>query len=138
LTTPVVCEPSFTEGATIVTNAANKPYWEKSFTAPATIAPDEQSKAHKKPSIQAVSDKYVITDGKQTIEVYTTMGDQHTDELMVAYILPAKILVEADSYSPGPPNAPPPSPVPLTPGNRPADSFLSTRPLIAPPGRRDI
>jgi glyoxylase-like metal-dependent hydrolase (beta-lactamase superfamily II) len=100
------------EGATIVTNAANKPYWEKSFTAPATIAPDEQSKAHKKPSIQAVSDKYVITDGKQTIEVYTTMGDQHTDELMVAYILPAKILVEADSYSPGPPNAPPPSPVP--------------------------
>jgi glyoxylase-like metal-dependent hydrolase (beta-lactamase superfamily II) len=100
------------EGVTIVTNAANKPYWEKAFMAPATIAPDEQSKAHKKPSIQAVADKYVITDGKQTIEVYNTVGDGHTNELMIAYILPAKILVEADSYSPGPPNTPPPSPVP--------------------------
>jgi glyoxylase-like metal-dependent hydrolase (beta-lactamase superfamily II) len=100
------------EGATIVTHASNKPYWEKTFMAPATIAPDAQSKAHKKPSIQAVTDKYVITDGKQSIEVYNTMGDQHSDELMVAYILPAKILVEADSYSPGPANAPPPNPVP--------------------------
>jgi glyoxylase-like metal-dependent hydrolase (beta-lactamase superfamily II) len=100
------------EGATIVTNAANKPYWEKTFMAPAAISPDEQSKAHKKPSIQAVDGKYVITDGKQTIEVYNTVGDGHTDELMVAWILPAKILVEADSFSPGPPNAPPPSPVP--------------------------
>jgi glyoxylase-like metal-dependent hydrolase (beta-lactamase superfamily II) len=100
------------EGATIVTEASNKPYFGKTFMAAATIDPDAQSKAHKKPSLQAVTDKFVITDGKQTIEVYPTKGDQHTDELMVAYILPAKILVEADSYSPGPPNAPPPNPVP--------------------------
>jgi glyoxylase-like metal-dependent hydrolase (beta-lactamase superfamily II) len=100
------------EGVTIVTNAANKPYWEKSFMAPATIAPDEQSKTHKKPIIQGVADKYEITDGKQTIDIYNTVGDGHTNELMIAYILPAKILVEADSYSPGPPNTPPPSPVP--------------------------
>jgi glyoxylase-like metal-dependent hydrolase (beta-lactamase superfamily II) len=100
------------EGATIVTNASNKPYWEKTFMAPATIVPDAQSKAHRKPSIQAVTDKYVITDGKQSIEIYNTTGDSHSDELMVAYILPAKVLVEADSYSPGPANAPPPNPVP--------------------------
>jgi glyoxylase-like metal-dependent hydrolase (beta-lactamase superfamily II) len=100
------------EGATIVTNASNKPYWEKTFMAPATIVPDAQSKAHRKPSIQAVTDKYVITDGKQSIEIYNTTGDSHSDELMIAYILPAKVLVEADSYSPGPANAPPPNPVP--------------------------
>jgi glyoxylase-like metal-dependent hydrolase (beta-lactamase superfamily II) len=100
------------EGATIVTHASNKPYWEKTFMAPATIEPDEQAKAHKKPSIQAVTDKYAITDGKQSIEVYSTVGDGHTDELLIAYILPAKVLVEADSFSPGPANAPPPNPVP--------------------------
>ncbi len=100
------------EGITVVTHASNKAYFEKSFTAPATIVPDEQSKAKKKPSIQAVNDKYVITDGKQSIEVYSTVGDQHTDELLVAYIPSAKVLVEADSYSPGPANAPAPSPVP--------------------------
>jgi glyoxylase-like metal-dependent hydrolase (beta-lactamase superfamily II) len=100
------------EGSTIVTHASNKPYWEKTFMAPATIVPDAQSTAHKKPSTQAVTDKYVITDGKQSIEVYNTTGDGHTDELLVAYIPSVKALVEADSFSPGPPNAPAPSPVP--------------------------
>jgi glyoxylase-like metal-dependent hydrolase (beta-lactamase superfamily II) len=100
------------EGATIVTDASNKPYFEKTFVAPATIVPDAQSKARKKPSIQAVKDKYVITDGKQTIEVYATKGDTHTEELAIAYLPGPKILIEADSYSPGPPNAPVPSPAP--------------------------
>lgn len=100
------------EGTTIVTHASNKPYWEKSFMAPATLVPDAQSKAQKKPLIQEVANKYVITDGKQSIEVYNTTGDDHTDELLIAYIPSAKVLVEADSYSPGPPNAPPPNPVP--------------------------
>ena len=99
-------------GATIVTHASNKAYFEKTFLAAATLVPDAQSKAKKKPVIQPVTDKYVITDGKQSVEVHATMGDGHTDELMVAYVLPARILVEADSYSPGPPMAPPPSPVP--------------------------
>jgi len=100
------------EGSTIVTHASNKPYWEKTFTAPATMVPDAQSKARRKPIIQGVTDKYVITDGKQSIEVYNTTGDSHTDELLIAYIPSAKVLVEADSYSPGPPNAPAPNPVP--------------------------
>jgi glyoxylase-like metal-dependent hydrolase (beta-lactamase superfamily II) len=100
------------EGATIVTDASNAPYFAKTFVAPATMVPDAQSKAKKKPSIQAVKDKYVITDGKQTIEYYTTKGDTHTDELAIAYLPGAKILVEADSFSPGPPNAPAPSPAP--------------------------
>jgi len=55
---------------------------------------------------------YVLTDGTQTIEAYATQGDMHTDELLVFYLPKPKILVEADSYSPGPPNTPPPSPVP--------------------------
>ncbi len=100
------------EGATIVTDASNAPYFAKTFVAPASMVPDAQSKAKKKPSIQAVKDKYVITDGKQTIEYYTTKGDTHTDELAVAYIPSAKILVEADSFSPGPSNAPAPNPAP--------------------------
>jgi glyoxylase-like metal-dependent hydrolase (beta-lactamase superfamily II) len=100
------------EGATIVTHQSNKPYFEKSFKAPAALAPDEQAKKPKKASFVAVSDKYVLTDGKQTIEVYSTQGDTHTDELLVAYLPGPKILVEADSYSPGPPNTPAPSPAP--------------------------
>jgi len=97
------------EGATIVTDASNKAFFTKTFAAPAMLSPDMQSKAKKKANIQAVTDKYVITDGKQTIEVYATKGDTHTDELSMVYLPGPKILVEADSFSPGPPNAPMPS-----------------------------
>jgi glyoxylase-like metal-dependent hydrolase (beta-lactamase superfamily II) len=94
------------EGATIVTHVSNKPYWEKTFMAPAALVPDTQTKARKAPVIETVGDKHVITDGKKAIEVYNTVGDSHSNELLVAYLPASKILVEADSYSPGtPPSA---------------------------------
>lgn len=97
------------EGATVVTHVSNKPFFEKTFAAPATIVPDAQSKAHKTPVFETVTDKHVISDGKRTVEVYNTVGDSHSDELSVVYIPAAKILVEADSYSPGPAGAAPPA-----------------------------
>jgi glyoxylase-like metal-dependent hydrolase (beta-lactamase superfamily II) len=100
------------EGATVVTHESNKSYFQQTFQAPATIAPDMQAKNPKMPMIQGVSDKFVLTDGKQTLEVYPTQGDTHSDELMVVYFPGPKILVEADSYSPAAGNAPPPSPAP--------------------------
>ena len=100
------------EGATIVTHQSNVPYFQKTFQAPATISPDAQSKSPKPGTFQGVTDKYVLTDGTQTIEAYATQGDTHTDELLVFYLPKPKILVEADSFSPGPPNTPPPSPAP--------------------------
>lgn len=100
------------EGATIVTHVSNKAFFEKTFMAPATLARDAQSKTHKAPVFETVGDKHVVTDGKKTIEVYNTVGDSHANALLVAYLPASKILVEADSYSPGPPNAAPPNPVP--------------------------
>jgi glyoxylase-like metal-dependent hydrolase (beta-lactamase superfamily II) len=97
------------EGATIVTHASNVPYFEKTLTAPATMVPDRQAKETKPPMLQGVSEKYVITDGKQTIEVYPTAGDTHTKEYTLIYLPGPKILVEADAFSPGPPDAPPPA-----------------------------
>jgi glyoxylase-like metal-dependent hydrolase (beta-lactamase superfamily II) len=97
------------EGATVVTHASNVPYFEKILTAPATVVPDRQGKAQKPPMLQGVSEKYVMTDGKQTIEVYPTPGDTHTKEYTFIYLPGPKILVEADAFSPGPPDAPPPA-----------------------------
>ena len=100
------------EGATIVTNESNKAYFEKTTQAPATIAPDAQSKNPKRAVIEGVKDKFVLKNGNKSLEVYATQGDTHTDELMVVYLPASRILVEADSYSPGPPNAPLPPVVP--------------------------
>jgi glyoxylase-like metal-dependent hydrolase (beta-lactamase superfamily II) len=97
------------QGATIVTHQSNVPYFEKTVMAPATLVADSQAKNPKSPKFQGVSDKYVMTDGKQTIEIYPTGGDTHTKEYTLIYLPKAKILVEADAYSPGPPNTPPPA-----------------------------
>jgi len=100
------------EGATVLTHDSNRAFFEKTLTAPATMSPDAQVKSPKTPMIQAVTDKFVLTDGKQTIEVYATQGDTHTDELLIAYLPKPRILVEADSYSPPAEGTPPPSPAP--------------------------
>jgi glyoxylase-like metal-dependent hydrolase (beta-lactamase superfamily II) len=97
------------EGATVVTHQSNVPYFEKTLAAPATIGPDAQSKSPKKPTLQGVSGKDIITDGKQTIEIYATAGDTHTNEYTLIYLPRPRILVEGDAYSPGPPDAPPPA-----------------------------
>jgi glyoxylase-like metal-dependent hydrolase (beta-lactamase superfamily II) len=97
------------EGATVVTHQSNVPFLENALAAPATIAPDTQAKSMKRPTFQGVSEKYVITDGKQTIEVYPTAGDTHTNEYTLIYLPASKILVEGDAYSPGPADAPPPA-----------------------------
>jgi glyoxylase-like metal-dependent hydrolase (beta-lactamase superfamily II) len=102
------------EGATIVTHASNVPYFEKTLVAPATIAPDTQAKAQKMPLFQAVSDTFEITDGRQRIQVYATTGDTHTNEYTLIYLPGPRILVEADAWSPGPADAPPP---PMPPPN---------------------
>jgi glyoxylase-like metal-dependent hydrolase (beta-lactamase superfamily II) len=101
------------EGATIVTHQSNVPYFEKTVVAPATVAPDQQAKNQRQPMFQAVSEKTVLTDGKQTIEIYPTSGDTHTNEYTLIYLPGPRILVEADAYSPGPADAPvPPMPPP--------------------------
>ena len=74
------------EGATVVTHASNVRYFEKTLAAPATVVPDRQGKEQKPPMLQGVSEKYVITDGKQTIEVYPTAGDTHTKEYTFIYL----------------------------------------------------
>jgi glyoxylase-like metal-dependent hydrolase (beta-lactamase superfamily II) len=102
------------EGATVVTHQSNVPYFQKTVVAPATIAPDLQGKSPKQPTFQGVSEKYAITDGRQTIEVYPTSGDTHTNEYTLVYLPASRILVEGDAYSPGPADAPPP---PMPPPN---------------------
>jgi len=100
------------QGITVVMHESNKDYFEKMFQRPATIIPDMLAKNPKPAMIQGVTDKFVLSDGKQTVEVYTTEDDTHTDDLLVVYLPGPKILVEADSYSPQSADTPPPSPPP--------------------------
>jgi len=115
------------EGATIVTQAQNKAYFERAFATPNTIAPDRLAKSGKKAKVVAVSDKMVMRDGTRTVELYHVADSHHSDTFLMVYLPKERILIEADSFTPGPPNAPPPSQ--LNPNNTNLVDNLKTRGL---------
>ena len=102
------------EGATIIAQAGNLPYFQEVLALPHTIKPDKEAEVKKKPVLEAVADKRVLTDGKQTLELYHLAGTNHSDTILIGYLPKAKILIEADVWNPAPPNTPP---VPATKEN---------------------
>lgn len=102
------------EGATVITNAINKPFYDQIFKPKHTLAPDKLSKTPKLPTYVLVTDKYVLTDGTQKIELYPMKDDNHAEGMLLAYIPSGKILVEADEWNPPAADAPPPANAPLS------------------------
>jgi len=97
------------EGATIVTQAQNKPYFERAFATPNTIAADSMAKSGKKPRFKVFDDKLVLSDGTRSVEIYHVADSHHSDALVMVLLPKEKLLIEGDSFTPGPPNAPPPA-----------------------------
>ncbi|HEY2930692.1 MAG TPA: MBL fold metallo-hydrolase [Acidobacteriota bacterium] len=97
------------EGATIVTHQINKPFYQKTFKAPHTIAPDRQSRARKNPKIVTVGAKHVLSDKTRTLEIHHIQGNSHNEGILMAWLPKEKLLVEVDVYTPLAPNAPPPA-----------------------------
>jgi glyoxylase-like metal-dependent hydrolase (beta-lactamase superfamily II) len=93
------------EGITIITAAANKPYYEQIAKSPHTIVPDLLAKTPKIPTVEAVAAKRVLTDATQTLEIYPLPTD-HSSTMLVGYIPKAKILYEVDVFNAPAANAP--------------------------------
>lgn len=96
------------EDVTIITHEMNKPYYEKTLAMPRTLKPDSASKAPKEPKFQTVTDKYEITDGTRTVQLYN-VKNTHNPGMVVAYLPKEKILIEPDLFTPLPPKAPLPA-----------------------------
>jgi glyoxylase-like metal-dependent hydrolase (beta-lactamase superfamily II) len=94
------------EGIPIITNEQNKAFYLQAWKAPHTMQPDKLSRSSKKAKLITVKDKYGITDGTQTIDLYFIEGNNHNGDMMMAYLPKQKVLVEADLFTPPPPNGP--------------------------------
>lgn len=105
------------DGATIVTQARNKAFFEKTLATPSTIAPDHLAKSGRKARVESVGEKRTISDGTRTVELYRIGESHHTDSFLMVYLPKEKLLIQADGYTPGPPNAPPPAPGQANPNN---------------------
>jgi hypothetical protein len=104
------------EGATVLTHQVNKAFLEKVGTLPHTLNPDKLAESKRKPAVEAVTGKRVLTDGNHIVELHHMTNILHHDGLLLVYLPKQKVLIQADAYNPAAqPNATPPAtPSPYT------------------------
>jgi len=98
------------EGATVVTMAANVPYFERVLGTANTIRSDRMAQSNARPRLQGVQgDKGTLADATRTIEIHKIVGGPHSDSMLMVYLPKEKLLIQADAFTPPPPNTPPPA-----------------------------
>ena len=106
------------EGATLITTAGNRGYFEKMASATRTIDPDALSRNGRKPVIETIQNKKrVFSDDEHTVEVYDIGPGPHAKEMLIVYLPKEKILFQGDLL-----NLPSATKV-VTPGNETTAHF---------------
>ena len=58
------------------------------------------AKSGRKPVVEGVQDKRVMTDGTRTVEIHHIAGNAHCEGLLMVYLPKEKLLSEADVFTP--------------------------------------
>jgi hypothetical protein len=94
--------------------------------------PDHLAKSGRKAVVEGVRDRRVLTDGTRTVEIRPITGILHADDMLLVYLPKEKFLIEADAYTPPPPNT-----APMSPPNPFNISLLENVTKQSPRGRPD-
>jgi glyoxylase-like metal-dependent hydrolase (beta-lactamase superfamily II) len=98
------------EGITVLTHEVNRPFFSRVLAAPATVSPDHLARTGKKGAVEGVRDRQVLSDGTREVEIHHIAGNAHQDGMLMVYLPKERLLIQADAFTPGPANAPPPTP----------------------------
>jgi glyoxylase-like metal-dependent hydrolase (beta-lactamase superfamily II) len=96
-------------GVTVVAHESNRAFFTQALAAPATVGPDYLAKSGRKGQVEGVRERRVMSDGTRTVEIHHIAGSPHEDGMLMVYLPTEKFLIQADTFSPAPPNAPPPA-----------------------------
>ena len=88
------------EGATIVTHAANIPFYQQAWANPRTINPDRLAKSGRTPVFEGVVGSRTFRDDTREAVVYHLAGNMHNPGLLMVYLPKERLLIEADIYTP--------------------------------------
>ncbi len=101
-------------GAVIVTNVANRAFYEQAWAAPRTLNPDLLAQSGRAARFETFTGEHRLA-GRHPIEIHDIAGSGHNDAFDLVYLPNEKILVEADAFTPGPVGTPAPAtPNPFT------------------------
>ena len=96
------------EGATLIISTMAKDYFEAAFAQPQTRSPDALARSGRTAAFVGVDGKMVLGDAERPIEIHTLQDSPHARDLLVVWLPREQLLIEADAYTPGPPDAPAP------------------------------
>jgi glyoxylase-like metal-dependent hydrolase (beta-lactamase superfamily II) len=92
-------------GATILVEKGHAPALEALVNAHHTHPPDSlemaRSAGAKTGSVEVYETKKVVSDGRQSLELYAFMGSPHAEPMVMAYVPGAKVLFQSDLWFPG-------------------------------------
>jgi len=88
------------EGATIVTQQANIPFYENAWRNPRTISPDRLARSGRTPVFEGVVGSRVMSDGVRELDIYHYAGNRHNPGMLMIYLPRERALLEADSWTP--------------------------------------
>lgn len=87
------------EGVTVVTHESNADFVKALAGRDRAIRPDRLSARPAAAKVQTVTDKLVMSDGSQTLELHT-LPNSHSQGMLVAYLPKHKLLYNADLFGP--------------------------------------
>ncbi len=99
------------EGATLVTSEQARGWFEQVLANPNNIRLDGMAASGRKAVVTGVARERVFSDGERTVHVHMIDDSVHARGFMMVWLPRERLLVEADAFTPGPPNAPPPAQV---------------------------
>ncbi len=97
------------EGITLVTSDMARPWFERVFATPNSLSPDALARSGRRASFLGVSGMRDIGDTARPVEVHFIEGSVHAQGFMLVWLPKERLLIEADAYTPAPPNTPPPA-----------------------------
>ena len=96
-------------GATLVVSEPARAFFEQAFATPNAIRPDALQQSGRRASFTGVNGSRTFSDATRTVQVHFIEGSPHARGFMMAWLPRERLLVEADAYTPGAPNTPPPA-----------------------------
>lgn len=93
---------AISEGLTIVTQAANGPFYERVAARPHTIVQDALARNPKELKLELISADTVVGDATQSFTLMPVTS-AHSESMLVAYFPKDRLLLEVDLYTPGSP-----------------------------------
>lgn len=90
------------EGMTVITHAGNVAFFEEMARRPHTLHPDALQLSGAPATIEGVDSDRTISDGTMSVTL-STLSSDHAETMLIAYFPGARIVVQADQYTPATP-----------------------------------